>query len=71
MPCNFLENCQGGCAEVSTVFINPDIYWDRMFWESLQSSCCSSRPAMENTLRKQVQAGGMSLAFQANICLDF
>ena len=26
MPCNFLENCQGGCAEVSTVFINPDIY---------------------------------------------
>ena len=20
-----------GCAEVSTVFINPDIYWDRMF----------------------------------------
>ena len=25
-PRNFLENCQGGCAEVSTVFINLDIY---------------------------------------------
>ena len=50
-PRNFLENCQGGCAEVSMVFINPDIYWDRMFWETLQSRCCSSRPVMENTLR--------------------
>ena len=25
-PRHFLENCQGGCAEVSPVFINPDIY---------------------------------------------
>ena len=51
IPRNFLENWQGGCAEVSTVFINPDIYWDTMFWETLQFSCCSPRPVMDNTLR--------------------
>jgi hypothetical protein len=31
-PCIFLEKCQGGCVEISTVFINPDIYWGKMTW---------------------------------------
>ena len=46
-------------------------YWGRTFWEALQFRCCSPKPVVGNTLRWQVQAGGISLAFPANTCLDF
>ena len=36
-----------------------------------QFSFCGPKPVMGNTLRCQVQSGGISMVFPANTCLDF
>ena len=66
-----VEKCHLGSADINIILKNPDIYWARMFWQALQFSCCSPEPVMVKTLSWQLQAGGISLAFQANIRLNF